>query len=138
MGAKAAISSAVVQANDDGEELRLEVNGEELDFLIGKKGETLDAVQFLVNKMMGQAGEDRRPIVVDALGYRRRRAESLVELALRLSREVIETGKTVALNPMSPHDRRIIHMALRNTVGVVTQSEGEGVNRRLLIAPDLS
>jgi spoIIIJ-associated protein len=114
----------------------LEVAGSETGLVIGKKGQTLDALQFLMNKIINRDREGRKPIVVDSEGYRVRRADSLVELALRLGEKAVRTHRTITVNPMSPHDRRIIHLALDKVPGVTTRSEGEGAFRRLLIIPE--
>lgn len=120
----------------DEQQIRLELSGEDAERLIGKKGQTLDALQMIVGKMVSRRAGRRQHVVVDAEGYRQRRADSLVELAERLSQKAIDEGQVVALNPMSPHDRRIIHIALREMDGISTRSEGEGDDRRLLIIPD--
>jgi spoIIIJ-associated protein len=127
---------ATVQVREDDERVTLDVAGSETGLVIGKKGQTLDALQFLMNKMINRDREGRKPIVVDAEGYRGRRAEALVELALRLGEKAVHTQRVVTVNPMSPHDRRIMHMALADVPGVTTRSEGEGSFRRLLIVPD--
>ncbi|MCC6750505.1 MAG: KH domain-containing protein [Deltaproteobacteria bacterium] len=124
------------RCTEEAEQIRVTLTGEDESLLIGKKGQTLDALQFMANKMLGREGLERRPVMVDAAGYRDRRADSLVQLAQRLCEKAQRTGKTVALNPMSPRDRRIIHMALKDTPGVTTRSEGEGLQRRLLIVPE--
>jgi len=113
----------------------LNISGPESALLIGKKGQTLDSIQFLLNKMLSRDG-DHLPVVVDSNGYRERRVEALVQLAHRLCEKAVRSGKIVAVNPMSAHDRRIIHLALKETPGVTTRSEGEGIYRRLLIVPD--
>jgi spoIIIJ-associated protein len=126
-----------VVASEDEERVTLEVKGPETGLIIGKKGQTLDALQYLVNKIVSRGlGEDEgKPINVDAEGYRARRAESLVELAQRLAEKARRTGKPVAADPMSPADRRIIHVALANTPGLTTRSEGEGIYRHLVVIP---
>jgi len=123
-----------VSAHSEPDRLVLEISGAEAGLLIGKKGQTLDALQFLINKMVSRETE-QKPIVVDSNGYRQRRIEALQQLAVRLSEKAQRSGKVVAVNPMSAHDRRIIHLALKETPGVTTRSEGEGVFRRLLIVP---
>jgi spoIIIJ-associated protein len=125
-----------VEAEATEEQLRLTVIGEDAELAIGKKGQTLDALQFLLGKMVSKLLGRRMPVWVDACGYRERRSDSLIQLANRLSEEVSESGQTVALNPMSPQDRRIIHMALKDTPGISTRSEGEGIHRRLFIVPE--
>jgi spoIIIJ-associated protein len=126
-----------VVASEDEERVTLEVKGPETGLVIGKKGQTLDALQYLVNKIVSRevSEEESKPINVDAEGYRGRRAESLVELAHRLADKARRTGKPVAADPMSPADRRIIHVALANTPGLTTKSEGEGIYRHLVIIP---
>lgn len=128
-----------VVVRDETERFVLEVRGAETGLIIGKHGATLDALQYLLNKMSSPRGpetEPYKPIIVDAEGYRDRRAESLVELAHRLADKARQTRKPVAAAPMSPADRRVIHMALANEPGLSTRSEGEGAARRLIIIPD--
>jgi spoIIIJ-associated protein len=125
-----------VEVSEDAERTLLDIGGPDAGQLIGKKGQTLDALQFVLNRMLGGELEGRRPVVVDSNGYRQRRTDALVQLAHRLREKATRTGKIVAVNPMSAHDRRIIHMALKETPGVTTRSEGEGIYRRLLIVPD--
>lgn len=125
----------LVSADDD--RILMSLSGEGASELVGRKGQTLDALQFLINRMLNRKGhDDRRPVVVDSDGYRERRIEALRELAGRLGDKAARTGKIVAVNPMSAHDRRVIHMALRETPGITTRSEGEGEERRLLIVPE--
>lgn len=128
---------AEVSAREDDERITLEVGGPETGLVIGKKGQTLDALQYLVNKITSQklGRDESKPINVDAEGYRERRAESLVELAHRLAEKARRTGKPVAADPMSPADRRVIHVALANAEGLTTRSEGEGIYRHLVIIP---
>jgi spoIIIJ-associated protein len=126
-----------VKGSEQEDHVLLEVSGEETGLVIGKKGATLDAIQYMVNKMMGRPGEaERKPIYVDAENYRQRRAESLQELAMRLAEKAKRTKRPVAADPMSPADRRIMHVALANTPGLTTKSEGEGMQRRLVVIPD--
>jgi spoIIIJ-associated protein len=126
-----------VVSSEDEERVTLEVKGPETGLVIGKKGQTLDALQYLVNKIVSREipEDDSKPINVDAEGYRGRRAEQLVELAQRLAEKAKRTGKPVAADPMSAADRRIIHVALANTPGLTTQSEGEGIYRHLVVIP---
>jgi len=85
---------------------------------------------------MVTAEDGRKPIVIDSDGYRQRRNDALVQLAHRLREKATRSGKIVAVNPMSAHDRRIIHLALKDVPDVSTRSEGEGAFRRLLIVPE--
>lgn len=129
---------AEVAASEDDERITLEVKGPETALVIGKKGQTLDALQYLVNKIVSKGlpeEESGKPINVDAEGYRARRAESLIELAHRLADKAQKTGRPVEAEPMSPADRRIIHVALAEMEGVTTRSEGEGIYRHLVVLP---
>ena len=131
-----ALGDAQVAAREDDERVTLEITGLESGLLIGKQGATLDSLQYLVNKMMSH-GDERaeKPVVVDTEGYREQRAAALVELAERLAEKALKTRRPVAAAPMSPADRRTMHMALANRPGLTTQSEGEGASRRLMIIP---
>ncbi|MGE5572495.1 MAG: RNA-binding cell elongation regulator Jag/EloR [Bacteroidota bacterium] len=126
--------------------LRLDVEGRELGYLIGRRGATLDAVQYLVNLVASRharaggrgAGEqeDRLRIIVDAEGYREKRARSLERLARAVAERVRREGRQVALEPMNPMERRIIHLAVQDYEGVTSFSEGEEPYRRVVIAPE--
>src|SRR5262245_20459981 len=126
-----------VVASEDEERVTLEVKGPETGLVIGTEGQALHALQYLVNNSVsrGLGDDEGKPINVDAEGYRGRRAESLVELAHRLAEKAKRTGKPVSADPMSPADRRIIHVTLANTPGLTTRSEGEGIYRHLVVIP---
>lgn len=125
-----------LDAHEDDESVTLDVTGADAGLLVGKKGKTLDALQYLVNRMVRRRVGPHKLIVIDSDGYRERRDEALIELASRLSEKARGERKIVALNPMSPRDRRIIHVALRDEPGVFTRSEGEGDDRHLVIVPE--
>lgn len=112
----------------------LNFRGEDLGILIGKHGQTLDALQYLTNLAAHQGSEDRVKIVLDVEDYRKRRAETLARLAKRLADKVISRGERVVLEPMSPQERKIIHMTLQNDNKVMTYSEGEEPFRKVIIA----
>lgn len=126
---------AEVSAFDDGDRIILDAHGAESGLVIGKKGATLDALQYLVNRLVSKRPHDGPLVVVDAEGYRGRREDSLVDLAQRLAEKVVASGRPVPVEPMSAHDRRIVHMALVDHEGVTTESEGEGLFRRVVIFP---
>ena len=129
---------AEVSAFDDGEKIILDAHGAESGLVIGRKGSTLDALQYLVNRIVFQRPQDGPLVVVDAEGYRGRREDSLVDLAQRLAEKAVAVGRPVPAEPMSPHDRRIMHMALVDHEGVTTESEGDGIYRRVVIFPKRS
>jgi spoIIIJ-associated protein len=116
--------------------LVLEVSGDSGGLVIGRRGQTLDAIEYMVNRIVGR-DEESRPgrIIVDAEGYRERRRKYLDELARRLADKVRQTGRAVTLNPMSPRDRRIVHLAVQGDPEVVSRSQGEGHFRKVLIVP---
>ncbi len=115
--------------------LALDIQGEDTGLLIGRRGETLSALQFLVNFMVSHRLKNRVSIMVDVEGYRQRRQESLQALALRIAERVKTSRRTFILEPMSPSDRRIIHLALAEHPDVTTQSMGEGNHRKVTILP---
>jgi spoIIIJ-associated protein len=130
-----------VSVVEEEERLRLEIECDRPDVVVGRRGQVLDALQHLVGKIvfrgrsLGEDGAPSKPIVVDADGYRDRHAERLRSLAVRMADKAIESRKIVALDPMSAHDRRIMHLALADKAGVSTRSEGEGEDRHMLIVP---
>lgn len=129
---------AEVSAFDDGERVILDAHGPESGLVIGKKGSTLDALQYVINRIVSKKPHDGPGIVVDAEGYRGRREDSLADLATRLAEKAMKTGRPVPVEPMNPHDRRIIHVTLKEHTGVTTESEGEGLFRRVVIYPKRS
>jgi spoIIIJ-associated protein len=121
--------------DDSRQEIRLEIVGRDAGRVIGKKGQVLAALQFLVHRVVNRPGLERRPIVVDAEGYRSRRDNSLASMARRLGKQAVDEGKIITFEPMNPRDRRVIHLALAKFQGVITKSEGEGDSRRVQIIP---
>ena len=118
--------------------LYLSMTGENMGILIGRRGETLDALQYLVNlavnKKLAPLGEHAR-IILDIEGYRAKREKTLINLAEKISMRVRKTGSKVVLEPMNPHERRIIHTALQRDEGVQTYSEGIEPYRKVVVAP---
>ena len=113
----------------------LDVQGDDLGLLIGRRGETLAALQFMVNLILNKGGRIKTSISVDVEGYRRRREERLVSLARRAAAEAQATGEPVTLEPMPPNERRIIHVSLAEDGRVTTASQGGGISRRVTIMP---
>ncbi len=116
------------------EQVTLNLRGEDLGILIGKHGQTLDALQYLTNLAAHRDSEERVRIIIDVEDYRKRREETLVRLAQRLADRVKLRGEKVVLEPMSPHERKIIHTALQDDLRVTTFSEGEEPFRKVVIA----
>lgn len=111
------------------------INGEDLTMLIGPRGETLDALQFLGRLMVAHKLHRRANFVVDVEGYRQRRVQALTRLAERMADKARQRGEPISLEPMTAYERRIIHMALRDVADVYTESAGEGKQRRVRIFP---
>lgn len=115
--------------------ITLNVKGKDLGVLIGRRGQTLDALQYLVNLAVNKGTAEKERIIIDVEGYRKRREEILRSIALRTADKVRRQGKKEILNPMSPQERRIVHMTLQNQKDILTYSEGEEPYRRVIISP---
>ncbi len=120
---------------DEESPILLEVTGDDLGILIGRRGETLAALQFLLNLMVAKQLNSWVRIVVDVEGYRARREDALRSLAHRAAERVRRTGQPVALEPMPANERRIVHLALQNDPYVTTESSGYGEDRRVSVIP---
>ena len=123
--------SISVISNEDA--VTLNLKGEDLGILIGKHGQTLDALQYLTNLVANREGRERIRFIVDVEDYRKRRADTLQQLAFRLADRVKRSGDRVVLEPMTPHERKIIHMSLQEDLRIETYSEGEEPFRRVVI-----
>jgi spoIIIJ-associated protein len=120
---------------DSPDEINIEIIGRDAGLAIGKKGQVLQALQFLTHRVVNRPGLDKRHVLVDAEGYRSRRDDSLASMAQRLGGQAVKEGKIITFEPMNPRDRRVVHMALAKFEGVITKSEGEGEDRRVQIIP---
>ena len=115
------------------EQLRMQMAGENMSLLIGRRGETLDAMQYLTSLNVNKGREDYLRVSIDTENYRAKREEALRKLAVRMAGRAKKSGKRVALEPMNPYERRILHSALQNDPEVTTHSEGEEPYRRVII-----
>lgn len=124
-----------VEITEDAEEkvMNIELSGEDMGVLIGKRGQTLDSVQYLVSLVVNKDEEEYTRVKVDTENYRQRRKDTLENLAKNISFKVKRTGKTVTLEPMNPYERRVIHSALQGDRYVETHSEGEEPFRRVVV-----
>ncbi len=134
MGLHAAIEAAVLH---DGEEptYRLNITGEDLGILIGRRAETLDSIQYLARLVVNQRTHRWHRIEVDVENYKQRREQSLQRLARNMADRAVSEGHTIVLEPMPPRERRLIHLALRDRDDVRTESIGEGADRKVTIIP---
>jgi spoIIIJ-associated protein len=122
-------------AESEVQPIALEVTGDDLGILIGRRGETLAALQYVVRLIVAHHEKARVPLTIDVEGYRQRRYRSLRELALRLAQKAASTKQAMTLEPMPADERRIVHLALSVNPDVVTQSVGEGEMRKVMIMP---
>jgi spoIIIJ-associated protein len=123
-----------IEVIDSDENVTINITGPNLGLMIGKRGETLGAIQTIVNIVMRKAGSNKKAII-DIEGYRKRRTDNIVENAKQAAEKVVRVGKSIALKPMNSYDRRIVHIALQENKGVLTTSEGEEPDRQVIITP---
>ena len=115
--------------------VNLNIDGDKTGLLIGRKGKTLDALQFIVNKIVNKSLEKRSRVIVDSENYRLRRQEFLVQMALKMGDKAKKIKRPVATNLLNPHDRRIVHLALRDDDELGTKGKGEGILKKVVIIP---
>ena len=138
MGIRASVESVLsydLAEEDQPPAIVLNITGEDLGILIGRRGETLRALQYLVRLMVSHRIKHWANLVVDVESYLIRRRSALESLALRVAEQVAKTGRAQALEPMPAYERRVIHVALRKHPGVTTKSVGEGERRKVTIVP---
>jgi spoIIIJ-associated protein len=124
-----------IHTREKEQELCLDLEGKDLGILIGRRGETLDALQYLVNLSVNKSRDQKKKIIIDIEGYRNRREETLQKLALKLADKAQQRGRNVVLEPMNSQERRIIHTALQGREDIYTFSEGEEPYRKIIISP---
>jgi spoIIIJ-associated protein len=129
---------AKVEVDEGDEEIVGRIDGEDVGLLIGRRGQTIDAVQLLCYRAAFRGRQDRKRVVVDAAGYRERRREAIERQADRAAERALKTGKEIELEPMSPTERRVVHQHLKDRAGLETFSEGEEPDRCVIVAPLLS
>lgn len=125
---------SVVETSRDEMRLILNIEGDDLGILIGRRGQTLACLQYIVRLIVAGRLKAWLPLNVDVCGYKKRRCDSLRELALRLAGQVKLRRRSVTLEPMPPAERRVIHLALTNHPDVITHSIGEGISRKIVIS----
>jgi spoIIIJ-associated protein len=136
LGIDATVTSRPPESVGDGTvNAILDISGDDLDGLIGRRGETLSALQYLVNLILNRRVKGHAAVGVDIGGYRRRREETLRSLARRMAERVTENGQSITLEPMPPNERRIVHITLADHPDVLTVSIGEGDARKVAITP---
>ena len=122
-----------ITAKEGGEALYIDIQGKDSGTIIGKRGQTLDAIQYLTSLVVNKDQENYTRVVVDAENYRAKREKTLEMLAIRLANKVAKSKKSVKLEPMNPYERKVIHATLQNHPHVTTKSEGQDPYRRVII-----
>ena len=127
--------NAETQVSKTGEHWHVDINGPDLGILIGRRGDTLDALQYLISKMVNQKPEDRIPIIVDTENYRHRREAKLIIIAQKLGSQAKRQKKSVATELLNPQERRVIYLTLQSHPDLTAKSEGEGKLKKVIISP---
>ena len=127
------VEAECAAVEEDEKALKIEIMGKDTAVLIGRRGDTLDALQYLTGLAVNKGREDYKKIMLDAENYREKRERTLEKLAKRLANTVAKTGKPITLEPMNPYERRILHATLQNHPRVETVSEGEEPYRRVVL-----
>ena len=130
------VDGATVSTQTESGRVRLKVAGGNSALLIGKHGRTLDALQYIVHRIVHKKHRTKVRVTIDVEGYRDRRKDALTQLALRLGEKVKRSGRPATISPMNAYDRRTIHVALKDHSGIRTQSTGTGALRKLVIYPE--
>lgn len=124
---------ADITVNETDERLEVDLRGDCTSVIIGRRGETLDAIQYLTSLIVNKGKDSFKRVVIDMENYRAKREESLISLAHKKAQRVVKTGRREVLEPMNPYERRILHAALQDDENVETISEGEEPNRCVVI-----
>jgi len=131
MGEKAKVEGRL----DEEDRLNLSIDAEDAGLLIGKQGQTLEALQYLLTKMIAKKARRKVRVFIDIESYRARHQASLTQLALKSGEKAKKSGRPITLNPMNPHDRRIVHLALQGDKEIKTMSRGEGLYKKVVVYP---
>ncbi len=121
-------------AREEGELIQVDVSGADREYLLDRRGEALNAVQYLLNRIVYR-GRKGKKIHVDSAGFRRMREEEIEEIARRTAEKVLASGEECVLSPLNPYERRLVHLALRDDEGIETCSLGDGFLKRVAIRP---
>ncbi|PYG88990.1 spoIIIJ-associated protein [Ruminiclostridium sufflavum DSM 19573] len=125
---------ADISVSEDEENVVVDINGDDIGIIIGRRGETMDALQYLTSLVVNKEYDDYKRVILNVENYRQKREETLIKLASRLAEKVVKYKKPVTLEPMNPYERRIIHSSLQGHKYVETYSTGEEPRRKVVIA----
>lgn len=134
--ARLGVENAVLNVEESDNAAVITIDGENLGTIIGRRGETLDALQYLTSLVCNRAKGDYYKLTLDCCGYREKREETLKELAQKIARQVLKSGRNSVLEPMNPYERRIIHSVISEIEGVSSKSVGEDPNRKVIVMSD--
>ncbi len=127
---------ADLETEEDDEHIIVKMNSDDAGILIGKQGRTLEALQYILNIMYGKIDKDAKKIILDIESYRKKREITLRNLAKSTAKRVLDTGRSITLEPMNPYERRIIHITLKESRYVKTRSDGNGLYKKVTIVKD--
>lgn len=130
------LSGITMEVTENEDNAEIDIQGEDVGAVIGRRGETLDALQYLTGLVANNAGSSYYRITINTGNYREKREKTLEILGRKLAFKALKTGRNNALEPMNPYERRIIHTAVQKVNGVISWSEGESINRHVVIGPD--
>ena len=133
---KMGLENITAEAKESESGAHIDLSGEEVGYLIGRRGETLDALQYLAGLACNRGEEKYYRITIDTANYREKREKTLEDLAVRLANKAIRTKKTISLEPMNAYERRIIHAVIQKINGVTSRSEGENKERHVVVSPN--
>jgi len=133
----AQVTAHYTEPSEPGDErqVMVDINGDDLSILIGRRSETLNAIQYIASLIVSKQLEEWVPLVIDVQGYRARRIRQLQQLARRMAEQAVQSGKRQTLEPMPANERRIIHMELSTHTQIITESTGDEPNRKVTIVP---
>lgn len=132
------LGDVIIEADEDDNGIKFDLKGDDLGIIIGHRGETLDAVQYLVSLVANRGEEKYKRITIDTGDYREKREKTLTSLAKRIAQNAVKTHRSTTLEPMNPYERRIIHTAVQEIKGAASWSVGEDPNRRVVIGTENS
>lgn len=133
---KLGVTNVVIEATETEDGAEFDVNGDDIGFIIGHRGETLDALQYLTGLVVNHIHDEYFRVIINIGNYREKREKTLEILGRKLAFKACKTGEKVSLEPMNPYERRIIHTAVQKVRGATSWSEGENIQRHVVIGPD--
>ena len=133
---KLGVTNVIIEANETEDGAEFDVNGDDIGFIIGHRGETLDALQYLTGLVVNHINDEYFRVIINIGNYREKREQTLEILGRKLAFKACKTGEKVSLEPMNPYERRIIHTAVQKVRGATSWSEGENLQRHVVIGPD--